>query len=146
MFIFARCLRSSAAVTPAKYELDIVKVTIVFIIPKNWENNGTEKIGLVTPTPDYMSLSFIWNGESSSVSNLCEFKSCNLSISRNHCKTHFIEILSFCINTFFMYCFFIMMASSTGTFSALLASCAGNLPVIGEKTLRKALTFSMIFA
>ena len=51
MFIFARCLRSSAAVTPAKYELDIIKVTIVFIIPKNWENNGTEKIGLVTPTP-----------------------------------------------------------------------------------------------
>ena len=51
MFIFARCLRSSAAVTPAKYELDIIQVTIVFIIPKNWENNGTEKIGLVTPTP-----------------------------------------------------------------------------------------------
>ena len=51
MFIFARCLRSSAAVTPTKYELDIIQVTIVFIIPKNWENNGTEKIGLVTPTP-----------------------------------------------------------------------------------------------
>ena len=51
MFIFARCLRSSAAVTPAKYELDIIQVTIVFIIQKNWENNGTEKIGLVTPTP-----------------------------------------------------------------------------------------------
>ena len=44
MFIFARCLRSSAAVTPAKYELDIIQVTT--------ENNGTEKIGLVTPTPD----------------------------------------------------------------------------------------------
>ena len=53
MFIFARCLRSSAAVTPAKYELDIIQVTIVFIIPKNWENNGMEKIGLVTPTPDW---------------------------------------------------------------------------------------------
>ena len=49
MFIFARCLRSSAAVTPAKYELDIIQVTTVFIIGKNWENNGTEKI--VTPTP-----------------------------------------------------------------------------------------------
>ena len=51
MFIFARCLRSSAAVTPAKYELDIIKVTTVLIIRKKWENNGTEKIGLVTPTP-----------------------------------------------------------------------------------------------
>ena len=51
MFTFVRCLRSSAAVTPAKYELDIIQVTAVFIIRKNWENNGTEKIGLVTPTP-----------------------------------------------------------------------------------------------
>ena len=51
MFIFARCRRSSAAVTPAKYELDIIQVTTVLIIRKNWENNGTEKIGLVTPTP-----------------------------------------------------------------------------------------------
>ena len=52
MFIFARCLRSSAAVTPAKDELDIIQVTTVFIIRKNRENNGTEKIGLVTPTLD----------------------------------------------------------------------------------------------
>ena len=51
MFIFARCLRSLAAVTPAKYEFDIVQVTTVLIIRKKWENNGTEKIGLVTPTP-----------------------------------------------------------------------------------------------
>ena len=51
MFIFARCLRSSAAVTPAKYELDIIQVTIVWSFEKKWENNGTEKIGLVTPTP-----------------------------------------------------------------------------------------------
>ena len=34
MFIFARCLRSLAAVTPAKYDLDIIQVTIVSIIPK----------------------------------------------------------------------------------------------------------------
>ena len=47
MFIFARCLRSSAAVTPVKYELDIMQVSI---IRKKGENNGTEKIGLVTPT------------------------------------------------------------------------------------------------
>ena len=51
MFIFARCLRSSAAVTPAKYELDVIQVTTVLIIRKKWENNGTENIGLVTPTP-----------------------------------------------------------------------------------------------
>ena len=57
MFIFARCLRSSAAVTPAKYELDIIQVTVVFIIPKNWENNGTKKIGLVTPTPELHKVS-----------------------------------------------------------------------------------------
>ena len=51
MFIFARCLRSAAAVTPAKYELDIIQVTTVFIIRKNWENKR-EIIGLVTPTPE----------------------------------------------------------------------------------------------
>ena len=51
MFIIVRCLRISAVVTPAKYELDIIQVTTVFIIRKNWENNGTENIGLVTPTP-----------------------------------------------------------------------------------------------
>ena len=45
------CLRSSAAVTPVKYELDIIEVTTVLIIRKKWENNGTEKIGLVTLTP-----------------------------------------------------------------------------------------------
>ena len=50
-FIFVRCLRSTAVVTPVKYECDIAQVTSVFIILKNWENNGTEKIGLVTPTP-----------------------------------------------------------------------------------------------
>ena len=54
MFIFVRCLRSSAATTPAKYKLDIIQATTVLIIRKNWENNGTEKIGLVTPTPDHV--------------------------------------------------------------------------------------------
>ena len=56
MFIFARCLRSSAALTPAKYELDIIQVATDFIIRKNWENNGTEKIGVVTLTPDMTEL------------------------------------------------------------------------------------------
>ena len=50
-FTFVRCLRSSAAVTPVKYERDVIQVTSVLIILKNWENNGTEKICLVTPTP-----------------------------------------------------------------------------------------------
>ena len=56
MFIFGMCLRSSAAVTPVKYELDAIQVTTVFIIRKKWENNGTEKIGLVTPTPELQLL------------------------------------------------------------------------------------------
>ena len=51
MFIFARCLRSSAAVTPVKYELDIIQLICVLIILKNWENNGTEKISIVTHNP-----------------------------------------------------------------------------------------------
>ena len=34
-----------------KYERDTVQVTSVLISLKNWENNETEKIGLVTPTP-----------------------------------------------------------------------------------------------
>ena len=54
MITFAMCLRNSAAVTPAKYEHDIIQVTIVSIIWKKWENNGTEKIGLITPTSDYL--------------------------------------------------------------------------------------------
>ena len=53
MFIFVRCLRSSAAVTPVKYERDIVQVTGVFATLKNCENNGTEEISLVTPTPGH---------------------------------------------------------------------------------------------
>ena len=35
-----------------KYEHDILRVTGILMILKNWENNGTEEIGLVTPTPD----------------------------------------------------------------------------------------------
>ena len=66
MYTFARCLRSSAVVTPAKYELDIMQVTTVLIIRKNWENNGTEKIGIVTPTPvlskQYMAIYKLWAG------------------------------------------------------------------------------------
>ena len=49
MFVFVRCHRSSAAVTPVRYELDIIQVISVLIILKKWENNGTEKISLVTP-------------------------------------------------------------------------------------------------
>ena len=56
MFIFARCLCSSAAVTPVKYERDITGVTSVLMILKNRENNGTEKISLVTPHGTLSSL------------------------------------------------------------------------------------------
>ena len=44
MFTFARWLRSSAAVTPAKYELDIIQVTTVFIIRKKWEKTERRKL------------------------------------------------------------------------------------------------------
>ena len=44
-----------AAVTPVRYERAIIQDTVVSIIVKNWENNGTEKIGLITPTPDQIS-------------------------------------------------------------------------------------------
>ena len=46
------CLHSWAAVTPVKYESDIICVTRALIIMENQENNGTEKVALVTPTPD----------------------------------------------------------------------------------------------
>ena len=41
----------SAAMIPVKYKRDIIHVTSVLIILNNWENKGTEYIGLVTPTP-----------------------------------------------------------------------------------------------
>ena len=49
MFIFARCLHSSGAATPAKYESDIIEVTNVLIVMKTGKNSGTAKIGSVTP-------------------------------------------------------------------------------------------------
>ena len=44
MFKFVRCIRSSAVVTPVKYERDIIQVTSVCIILKQMENNETETI------------------------------------------------------------------------------------------------------
>ena len=43
MFIFVRCLRSSAAVTPVKYERDIAQETSILNI-QEIGGNGTEKI------------------------------------------------------------------------------------------------------
>ena len=37
--------------TPVKYKRDIQHVSGILIIMQKWENNGTEEIGLVTPTP-----------------------------------------------------------------------------------------------
>ena len=51
MLIFARCLHSSAAVTPVKYEYDIIQVISVLIILKNWENNKTERNWFSNPHP-----------------------------------------------------------------------------------------------
>ena len=55
-FIFVRCFRSSAGVTPVKYERDSIQFNNVLIILKNWEINGTEKIGLVTPATGLHSI------------------------------------------------------------------------------------------
>ena len=43
--------RSWTAVTPVKYKRDIQQLTYVLTIVQNSENNGTEEISLVTPTP-----------------------------------------------------------------------------------------------
>ena len=51
-FIFDRCHRSWAAASSVKYEHDVQYLTCVLTKLKNKkaENNGTDKIGLVTPT------------------------------------------------------------------------------------------------
>ena len=79
MFIFVRCLRSSAAVTPVKYERDIVQVTGVFVTLKNCENNGTEEISLVTPTPDCS----VWQGQ---YTHLTERNHTGSTVGRGHVK------------------------------------------------------------
>ena len=56
-FIFARCLHSSPAATPGKYERDAGQVTSLLMILKNWESNRTEEIDLVTATPGLCSSS-----------------------------------------------------------------------------------------
>ena len=50
------CPRSSAAATPVKYKRDIQQLTYVLKIVKKSENNGTEEISLVTPTPGPVKL------------------------------------------------------------------------------------------
>ena len=45
--MFSRCLRGSAAVTPDKYECDIIELASVLMILKKMENNGTKNIGLI---------------------------------------------------------------------------------------------------
>ena len=68
--MFARCPRSSAAVTPDTYERDIIQVSFSSIFffffffwgggggggGGIWENNETEKICLVTPTSGVLVL------------------------------------------------------------------------------------------
>ena len=39
--------------TPVNYERDSIKLTSVLIILKKMEYNGTEKVGLATPAPEY---------------------------------------------------------------------------------------------
>ena len=55
-----------AAVTPVKYERDIVQVTSLLVILKKWENNRTEEISLVTPNQNGIYRLFVffvvWSG------------------------------------------------------------------------------------
>ena len=51
MFILVRCHRTRAAATLVKYGRDIQKVTSDVTMLKNQENNVTEEISFVTPTP-----------------------------------------------------------------------------------------------
>ena len=83
-FIFGRCLRSSAAATPVKYDRDIIYVTCVLIILKNRENNGTEEIGLVTSTQYrmvYILQTFSSDGKIISDSDIIEI--CSLGSHRH---------------------------------------------------------------
>ena len=50
-FIFARCYRSSAAAKLSKYKRDSQWLLYVLAMLPNEEYNGTEEIGLLTPTP-----------------------------------------------------------------------------------------------
>ena len=52
------CPRSWAAATPVKYKRDIQQLTYVLAIVKNSENNGTEEISLVTPTPGHFETAY----------------------------------------------------------------------------------------
>ena len=65
------CPRSWAAATPVKYKRDIQQLTYVLAIVKKSENNRTEEISLVTPTPGrakfvkdlYKTLQFSWQSD-----------------------------------------------------------------------------------
>ena len=56
MLEYLNHIHSLAAATSAKDERDIPYVNSILIILKNWKNNETEEIGLVTPTLDYTLL------------------------------------------------------------------------------------------
>ena len=60
-FMFDRCLRSWAAVTPTKYERHIQEVAGVLTRANNRENNGTEEINFISPTPGQSMLVTVSN-------------------------------------------------------------------------------------
>ena len=57
-FLESHSYLTGVAAAPAKYKRDIQQLTFVLTITENVENNGTERIGLVTPTP--VSLHVRW--------------------------------------------------------------------------------------
>ena len=54
IFIFDRCWRSSAAVTPVKYESDSSNLTVTFARLKMWLTEKLTNGALVTPTSDVL--------------------------------------------------------------------------------------------
>ena len=133
MFIFARCIRSSAAVTPAKYELDIIQVTTVFIIRKKWENNGTEKIALVTPTPAlYQTVKCRPRAFTGlECGHHCACPKCPMKALLPSAKSPATASYRRC------YHYGRSQRHQMELFSALLAICAGNSPVTGEFTAQR---------
>ena len=60
LFVSHSYLTGVTTATPVKYEHDIQSKTSVLTMVKNREINGTEEIGLVTPTPAQIVCFFLY--------------------------------------------------------------------------------------
>ena len=139
------CPRSWAAGTLSKFKRDIMSITSVLIILKNWKNNGTEKSSLVTPIPG-LEVTKV----RSFISPLVTFyfvkgyvRSCEITSIFGRRGSHILERKNHRVIKWFVCNIFVVSYHNiTGnvsflpwwrhqmeTFSALLALCVGNSPV-----------------